>query len=145
MHSVVCGTHACMSYIHTYLCTYVCTYVHMHFTVQQCCPYVHVLWAVYLLQMHVCIAYTYVQYVYNPEYNYRSILLHSYYKSLSLSLYIRTYIRTYAQQSKSDCSNFDDDFTMEDAKITPPDESVFKTLDQTAFLGFSYTNERFHD
>ena len=51
----------------------------------------------------------------------------------------------YTQQSNSDSSNFDDDFTMEDAKITPPDESVFKTLDQTAFLGFSYTNERFHD
>ena len=57
--------------------------------------------------------------------------------SLCPSLYLPT------QQSKSDCSNFDDDFTMEDPKITPPDESVFKTLDQTAFLGFSYTNERF--
>ena len=63
---------------------------------------------------------------------------------LSVSL-LSLYTCTYTQQSKSDCSNFDDDFTMEDAKITPPDESVFKTLDQTAFLGFSYTNERFRE
>ena len=59
--------------------------------------------------------------------------------------YSLSLISLYTQQSNSDSSNFDDDFTMEDAKITPPDESVFKTLDQTAFLGFSYTNERFHD
>jgi novel protein kinase C delta type len=48
-----------------------------------------------------------------------------------------------AVQSKSDFSNFDDDFTMEEANITPPDLSVFKSLDQACFLGFSYTNEQF--
>lgn len=37
-------------------------------------------------------------------------------------------------------SNFDTDFTMEKAHLTPPDKDLLKTMDQAVFRGFSFTN-----
>ena len=44
------------------------------------------------------------------------------------------------QKGASDVSNFDTDFTMEKAYLTPPDKDLLKTMDQGVFRGFSFTN-----
>ena len=44
------------------------------------------------------------------------------------------------QRDPSDVSNFDTDFTMEKAALTPPDKDLLKTMDQAVFSGFSFTN-----
>ena len=46
------------------------------------------------------------------------------------------------QKSASDVSNFDMDFTMEAAQLTPPDRELLKTINQDVFAGFSYTNAK---
>lgn len=43
-------------------------------------------------------------------------------------------------KSPSDVANFDADFTMEKAQLTPPDKDLIKTMNQDAFKGFSFTN-----
>ena len=44
------------------------------------------------------------------------------------------------QRDASDVSNFDTDFTMEKAALTPTDDNLLKTMDQKVFYGFSFTN-----
>ncbi|XP_065193923.1 protein kinase C delta type-like [Sycon ciliatum] len=46
-------------------------------------------------------------------------------------------------KSPGDAGNFDVDFTMEPAVITPTDDKLLKSMDQEAFTGFSYANETF--
>lgn len=41
-------------------------------------------------------------------------------------------------------NNFDPDFTMEEPKLTPTDESLLKSMDQMQFKGFSFINPAFH-
>ncbi|XP_074647004.1 protein kinase C delta type-like isoform X2 [Tubulanus polymorphus] len=43
-------------------------------------------------------------------------------------------------KSAADVSNFDSDFTMERANLTPPDRELMKTMNQMIFKGFSFTN-----
>ncbi|CAH1784214.1 unnamed protein product [Owenia fusiformis] len=43
-------------------------------------------------------------------------------------------------KSASDVSNFDTDFTMERAQLTPPDKELLKTMDQEVFRHFSFTS-----
>lgn len=44
-------------------------------------------------------------------------------------------------KSDSDISNFDKDFTMEKAQLTPPaDKELLKTMNQKVFHGFSFTS-----
>ena len=46
------------------------------------------------------------------------------------------------QKSSTDVSNFDTDFTMENAQLTPiTDKQFLKTIDQGVFHGFSFTNK----
>ena len=47
------------------------------------------------------------------------------------------------QKSKSDVSNFDDDFTFQEAKLTPSDTRLIMSIDQSNFAGFSFANEQF--
>ncbi len=44
------------------------------------------------------------------------------------------------QKSANDSSNFDIDFTVEKAKLTPPDKDLLKTMNQNLFKNFSYTS-----
>ncbi|XP_046580250.1 protein kinase C delta type-like isoform X2 [Haliotis rubra] len=44
-------------------------------------------------------------------------------------------------KSPSDSSNFDMDFTMEKAQLTPPDKDLLKTMNQNVFKNFSFTSE----
>ena len=44
------------------------------------------------------------------------------------------------QRDASDTGNFDTDFTMERAMLTPTDKEFLKTMDPHAFRGFSFTN-----
>ena len=45
------------------------------------------------------------------------------------------------QKSDSDISNFDKDFTMEKAQLTPPaDKELLKIMNQKVFHGFSFTS-----
>ena len=62
--------------------------------------------------------------------------------ALSILIYTTLFcdITSYLQKSASDVSNFDTDFTMERAALTPPDKELLKTMDQGVFLGFSFTN-----
>ena len=46
-------------------------------------------------------------------------------------------------KSRSDVSNFDDDFTFQEAKLTPSDTRLIMSIDQSNFTGFSFTNEQF--
>ena len=46
------------------------------------------------------------------------------------------------QKSSADASNFDDDFTFQPAQLTPTDKQLILSIDQSNFLGFSYTNEQ---
>nr|CAA73557.1 Serine/Threonine protein kinase [Sycon raphanus] len=48
-------------------------------------------------------------------------------------------------KSAGDACNFDVDFTMEPAVITPTDEKLLKSMDQEPFNGFSYVNDYFPD
>ena len=48
------------------------------------------------------------------------------------------------QLSASDASNFDDDFTFQAPTITPTDNRLVLSIDQSNFTGFSYTTENFH-
>lgn len=43
-------------------------------------------------------------------------------------------------KNTGDVSNFDQDFTAERAVLTPVDQNILATMDQTQFRGFSYTN-----
>lgn len=45
------------------------------------------------------------------------------------------------QKSASDVSNFDTDFTMEKPQLTQTDKDLLRTMDQTVFEGFSFTNQ----
>ncbi|KAJ8920136.1 hypothetical protein NQ315_011793 [Exocentrus adspersus] len=43
-------------------------------------------------------------------------------------------------QHPLDTQYFDKHFTVEKAKLTPIDTTILQSMDQTQFLGFSYTN-----
>ena len=43
-------------------------------------------------------------------------------------------------KSASDVSNFDSDFTMERPQLSRTDEDLLKTIQQSVFAGFSFTN-----
>ena len=53
---------------------------------------------------------------------------------------VPTFVLFYLQKNASDVSNFDTDFTMEKAQLTPSDKDLLKTMDQEVFSGFSFTN-----
>ncbi len=40
-------------------------------------------------------------------------------------------------------NNFDPDFTMEPAKLTPVEDELLRSMDQTQFRGFSFINPNF--
>ena len=48
-----------------------------------------------------------------------------------------------SQQSAFDASNFDMDFTMEPAVVTPVDKELAMSIDQDQFHGFSYVSSEF--
>ncbi|XP_003384983.1 PREDICTED: protein kinase C delta type-like [Amphimedon queenslandica] len=45
-------------------------------------------------------------------------------------------------KSPGDVSNFDDDFTFQEPNLTPCDNRLVQSIDQSNFRGFSYTNDR---
>lgn len=47
------------------------------------------------------------------------------------------------QQSAFDANNFDVDFTMEPAVVTPVDKELVLSIDQEQFQGFSYVSSDF--
>ncbi len=47
------------------------------------------------------------------------------------------------QKGESAVNNFDPDFTMEPAKLTPVDDDLLKSMDQAQFRGFSFINPNF--
>ncbi len=59
--------------------------------------------------------------------------------TLEVILWAKLYCLLF-QKSSSDVSNFDTDFTMEKAQLTPPDKEFMRTMDQEVFAGFSFTN-----
>lgn len=46
-------------------------------------------------------------------------------------------------RDRLDVSNFDRQFTSQKVDLSPIDESFMLNMDQSAFQGFSYTNENF--
>ncbi len=48
------------------------------------------------------------------------------------------------QNSSSDSSNFDDDFTFQPAVLTPTDPQLVRSINQTEFTGFTYTSSEFN-
>lgn len=46
----------------------------------------------------------------------------------------------FLQQHPLDTQYFDKTFTVEKAKLTPIDQTILQSMDQTQFQGFSYTN-----
>ena len=54
------------------------------------------------------------------------------------------YIFTPLQKAKCDVNNFDQDFTKEDAVLTPTAQETIRSINQEEFKGFSFTNERFN-
>ena len=49
------------------------------------------------------------------------------------------------QRSKRDFSNFDSDFISENPTLTPIDGDTVRSLNQTEFEGFTFTNSEFKD
>ena len=49
------------------------------------------------------------------------------------------------QRSKRDFSNFDSDFISENPTLTPIDGDTVRSLNQTDFEGFTFTNSEFKD
>ncbi|KAH9400648.1 Calcium-independent protein kinase C [Tyrophagus putrescentiae] len=47
-------------------------------------------------------------------------------------------------KAKCDVNNFDQDFTKEDAVLTPTAQETIRSINQEEFKGFSFTNERFN-
>ena len=58
-------------------------------------------------------------------------------------LYI-LFILNSPQKAKCDVNNFDQDFTKEDAVLTPTNIETIRSINQEEFKGFSYTNDRFN-
>ena len=48
------------------------------------------------------------------------------------------------QKAKCDVNNFDQDFTKEDAVLTPTNSETIRSINQEEFKGFSYTNDFFN-
>lgn len=48
------------------------------------------------------------------------------------------------QKASNAVNNFDPDFTMEEAKLTPTDADLLKSMDQMQFKGFSFINPAYH-
>lgn len=51
----------------------------------------------------------------------------------------------FPQRSKRDFSNFDSDFISENPTLTPIDGDTVRSLNQTEFDGFTFTNSEFKD
>jgi hypothetical protein len=49
------------------------------------------------------------------------------------------------QRSKRDFSNFDSDFISENPNLTPIDGDTVRSLNQTEFEGFTFTNSEFKE
>ncbi len=56
---------------------------------------------------------------------------------------LTTFSSSSFQKGDKAVNNFDPDFTMEPAKLTPVEDELLRSMDQTQFRGFSFINPNF--